>query len=251
MPDFWPSCGYRLLAVGADGRLTLTDAFLRATLLRPELAPVPESCAAELALHDKLLAAPRAAVAAPELAALADADARDNYAIWLRFRQRLTSAPSLEAAYVALFRDGVDVPPVFVHQLSQILLRHVLGANADPLQARAAELLFRPQKIALREDGTVMAADETAVERYAMTGGFGSLGELLQQNRTQVRTVELDVLDADNAPTYWDRDERHDLAVSLNRGRPGPRCAVSRARTVDRPLPRRHGDDPSAARNRR
>ena len=28
------------------------------------------------------------------------------------------------------------------------------------------------------------------------------------------------MLDADNAATYWDRDERHDLAVSLNRGRP-------------------------------
>ena len=49
--DFWPSCGYRHLTVGADGRLTVTDAFLRAQLLRPELAPVPESCDAALALH--------------------------------------------------------------------------------------------------------------------------------------------------------------------------------------------------------
>ncbi len=219
MPDFWPSCGYRLLTVGADGRLTLTDAFLRASLLRPELAPIPESCAAELALHDKLVAAPRAAVTDGELAGITDADARDNYAIWLRFRQRLTAAPSLEAAYIALFRDGVDVPPLFVHQLSQILLRHVLGAGADPLQARAAEMLFLTQKIAVLEDGAVMAADETAVDLYATTGGFGSLGELLQQNRTPPRMVELDVLDEDNATMYWDRDERHDLAVSLNRGR--------------------------------
>lgn len=220
MPDFWPSCGYRLLAVAPEGRLTLTDAFLRSTLLRPELAPLPESCAAELALHDRLVAAPRTHVAASELAALADADARENYAVWLRFRQRLTSAPSLEAAYVALFRDGVDMAPVFVHQLTQILLRHVLGPDAGPLEARAAEMLFRPQKIALREDGSVMAADEVAVERYATAGGFGSLGELLQQNRIPTRTVEFDVLDADNAPIYWERDERHDLAVSLNRGRP-------------------------------
>ena len=49
--DFWPSCGYRLLTTGADGRLTLTDDFLRSTLLRPELAPIAESCAAEIALH--------------------------------------------------------------------------------------------------------------------------------------------------------------------------------------------------------
>jgi len=220
MPDFWLSCGYRLLAVGADGRLAVTDDFLRATLLRPELAPVPESCEAELALSEKLIATPRAAVGESELAAIADADVRDNYAVWLRFRQRLTGAPSLEAAYVALFRDGVDVPPVFVHQLTEILLRHILGPGADPIEARAAEMLFRPQKIAVTDDGAVMAADEATVELLATTGGFGSLGELLQQNRTPLRTVDLDTLEAANAAVYWERDERRDLAVSLNRGRP-------------------------------
>jgi hypothetical protein len=220
MPDFWPSCGYRLLAVGGDGRLTLTDDFLRSLLLRPELAPVPESCAAELALHDRLVAAPRAAVAEDELAALADADARENYAIWLRFRSRLAHAPSLEAAYVALFRDGVDVPPLFVHQLTQILLRHILGEAADPMQARVAEMLFRPQKIAVHADGAVMAADARGVELLATTGAFGSLGELLRETNTRPRSAELDVLDAANAAVYWDRDERFDLAVSLNRGQP-------------------------------
>jgi len=220
VPDFWPSCGYRLLAVGADGRLTLTDDFLRSLLLRPELAPVAESCAAEQAMHEMLFAAPRAAVAESDLAPIVDPDARENFRIWLRFRQRLVAPPSIEAAYVALFREGVDVPPLFVAQLTQILLRHLLGAAADPIEVRAAEMLFRPQKIAVREDGAVMAADEETVALHATGGGFGSLGELLQRNRMPVRTVDLDVLDTDNAATYWDRDERHDLAVSLNRGRP-------------------------------
>ena len=220
MPDYWTSCGYRLLSRGADGRLALTDDFLRATLLRPELAPLPESCPAELALHDELVAAPRSTIAAGRLAALADPDARDNYSIWLRFRDRLAAAPSLEAAYVALFRDGVDVPPLFVRQLTEILLRHILGEAAPPMWARAAEMLFRPQRIALLDDGAVMAGDDEAVALYATTGGFGSLGELLQQNRTPLRTVDLDVLDDANAESYWSRDERHDLAVSLNRGRP-------------------------------
>jgi hypothetical protein len=220
MPDFWPSCGYGLLRVGSDGRLTLTDAFLRSLLLRPELAPIPESCAAEIALHEKLLADPKAAVADTELASIVDADARENYDIWMRFRARLVAAPSIEAAYVALFRDGVDVPPLFVAQLTQILLRHIAGATADPLFARAAEMLFRTQKIALIGDGVVMAADETAVEQYATAGGFGSLGELLAQNKTPRRSVDLDVLDEANAASYWDRDERFDLAVSLNRGQP-------------------------------
>jgi hypothetical protein len=219
MTDFWPSCGYRLLAAGSDRRLTVTDDFLRSYLARPELAPVPESCAAELALHDALMKLPRKTVRGDELQALADADARDNYRIFLRFRDRLLAAPSLEAAYVGLFQgDGVDVPPLFVHQLTQVLVRHVLGEGADPLQARMGEMLFRAQKIAVNEDASVMAADDQTVERFSTTGGFGSLGELLKQQNVPTRSIDLDVLGADNAAAYWDRDERFDLAVMLNRG---------------------------------
>jgi hypothetical protein len=65
-----------------------------------------------------------------------------------------------------------------------------------------------------------MAADEAVVEAYAEGAAFGSLGELLARNRTPLRTVDLDVLDPDNATLYWDRDERHDFSVSLNRGHP-------------------------------
>jgi len=221
MPEFWTSCGYRLLKADPDGRLIVTDEFLKSFLLRPELAPVSESCAAEHALHDRLLAQPRAGVADASLSAIVDPDARENYRVWLRFRDRLTGAATLEQAYAGLFAgDGVDVPPMFVHQLTQILLRHVLGDDADPFQARCAEMLFRPQKISVLDDGAVMAADERSVELYATTGGFGSLGELLKKSQTPARTIDLDVLSQDNAGGYWERDERFDLAISLNRGQP-------------------------------
>jgi len=219
MPDFWPSCGYRLLAADSDRRLVVTDEFLRGFLLRPELAPVPESCVAERDLHDRLLAQPRVRVPDASLIAIIDSDARENYRIWLRFRDRLAAAATLEQAYAGLFSGGgVDVPPLFVDQLTQILLRHVLGESADPFQARAAEMLFRPQRISVLDDGAVMAADERSVERYATTAGFGSLGELLQKSQTPARTVDLDVLSQENADRYWERDERFDLAISLNRG---------------------------------
>ena len=221
MPDFWRSCGFRLLERQAQGTLRVTDDFLRSFLARPELAPVPESGPAELEIHDRLSSEPRTPIAAARVDAIEDEDARENYRIWLRFRDRLAGAESLEAAYVGLFRgDGVDVPPLFVAQLTQILLRHILGEDASPLAARAAEMLFRTQKIAVSEDGAVMAADEMTVETYAEGGGFGSLGELLARNRTPLRTVDLDVLGDENGSIYWERDERHDLAVSLNRGRP-------------------------------
>jgi hypothetical protein len=103
MPDFWPSCGYRLLTATPEGRLPLSDAFLRDSLLRPELSPVAESGASESALHGSLLAQPRRGVSQPEIAAIDDPDARDNYRIWLRFRDRLLAAPDLESAYAALF----------------------------------------------------------------------------------------------------------------------------------------------------
>jgi hypothetical protein len=219
MPDYWPSCGYRLLGVAPGGRLSVSDDFLKSYLLRPELAPVPESCAAELALHGQLLGLPRSEVREAQITAISDGDARDNYRIWLRFRDRLLASPTLEAAYTGLFAgDGVDAPPQFVHELTQILLRHILGESADPFEARAAEMLFRPQRVSVLPDGAVMAADVQTVELYATSGGFGSLGEMLARNRTPTRTIDLDVLSDDNAEAYWGRDERYDFAVSLNRG---------------------------------
>lgn len=219
--DFWPTSGYRLLTVDANGHLIVTDDFLRHLLDRPELAPVAESCPAELALHAQLHDRPRLVVSPATLQALQDRDAADNYAVWLRFRDRLLAKPTLEASYLALFQgEGVDVPPALVQQLTQVLLRHVLGTKATALDARAAEMLFRPQKVAIRDDGAVMAADDETVERQALSGGFGSLGELLREGGAPLRSVDLDVLGLDNEPLYWQRHEAFDLVISLNHGQP-------------------------------
>lgn len=220
MRDYWRQCGYSLLGRTAGNHLLVSDDFLRGLLERPELAPVPQSCDGELALHARLVEDPRAQVEAAQLAAVSDEDARGNYAVWLRFRDRLLAGPTLEASYMALFRgSGVDVPPLLVHQLTQILLRHCLGDEATPAQARAAEMLFRPQRIAIH-DGRVMAADEEAVERHALSADFGAIGDLLRQAGAPMRAAELDVLGPDNAEAYWERDEAHDFAVCLNHGEP-------------------------------
>lgn len=219
MHDYWPNCGYRLLGRSAEGHLIVSDDFLRSLLARPELAPVAQSCADELALHRRLSDQPRLAVSEAQLALVRDEDARANYAVWLRFRERLLAHPTLEGSYLALFRQGVDVPPLLVHQLTQVLVRHVLGDGATAMQARVAEMLFRTQKVSVLEDGQVMAADDETVERHA-TGSFGSIGELLKQGGAVLRTAELDVLHDDNADSYWGRDESHDLVISLNHGQP-------------------------------
>jgi hypothetical protein len=218
--NFWPSSGYELLDVDANGHLLVTDAFLQHLLKRPEIAPIADSCAFEIALHESLEQEPRRTVAAAELSAVVDRDAADNYAVWLRFRDKLLAKPTLEASYLALFQgEGVDVAPALVQQLTQILLCHVLSkSTSNAMQARVAELLFRTQKISILEDGSVMAADDETVERHALSGGFGSIGELLKQGGMPVRSVDLDVLSAANLDAYWPRSEFFDMVISLNHG---------------------------------
>lgn len=219
--DFWPQCGYRLMGRDAAGCLLVTDDFLRSLLARPELAPIAQSCPAEVALHERLLAHPRDGIGPADLAGLKDADAADNYGVWLRFRDRLLAEPTLEASYLALFQgEGVDVAPVFVQQLTQLLVRHALGDAATPMEARAGEMLFRTQKVSVLEDGAVMAADDETVDRQALSAGFGTVGELLRQSGIPTRSVDLDVLAEGNADEYWGRSEYFDLVVSLNHGQP-------------------------------
>jgi hypothetical protein len=237
MADFWQSCGYHLLRRGADGRLTVTDDYLRLYYSRPELAPVAESCAAERVLHTALMDQPRRPVTEAELAAVADADARENYRVMLRFRHQLLAAPTLEAFYFNLFRDDVAVPPEFIHHTVQVILRGILDGSGDGLEARAAELFFRRQRVSISE-GSIMIADDETVEMHASGGGFGSLGRLLKEGKTPQRTVELDVLDDKSAGRYFERDESHDTVLNLNHGRPG---CLALARVLERWIAHFHG----------
>ncbi len=218
--DFWRNSGFHLLERNGAGRLRVTDDFLRAYLLRPELRPVEESGPAEIALHDRLLGEPRRPVAAGELEAVEDADARANLRVWLDFRARLLGTDSLEACYRGLFDADVRTPPLFIDQLVQIILRNVLDGVDDPLEARAAELYYREQKASI-DEGRILLADLETVEMHASGGNYGSLGRLIVEAQTPVKAVNLDVLDADNGALYWLRDQRHDLVFNVNYGRAG------------------------------
>jgi hypothetical protein len=213
MTDFWAHCGYNLTERNIDGKLQVTDALLRAWWSRPEVAPVAESCPAELALHAALIEAPRRLITSSEIAALQDPDARESYGVMRAFRDRLLSTPTLEAAYIAIFRGGdVTVPPLFIDQLAQMIVRGILDGCEDALLVRSAELFFRPQKVAL-EDGALMLADAATVELHASGSNYGDLGRLLVEAKTKPRRVDLHVLGIDNAERYWQRDEAHDTVL--------------------------------------
>jgi GrpB-like predicted nucleotidyltransferase (UPF0157 family) len=123
MKDFLISCGHHLLNRNASGGLVVTDEFLKAYFARPELMPPEDACAIERRLHRELLADPRQPVGADEVAAIADADARENWQVALAFRDLLLRNPTLEAAYLALVRSvSINLPPLFVNQLVQVIL---------------------------------------------------------------------------------------------------------------------------------
>ena len=163
------------------------------------------------------MAAPRLAVPPERLARLADTDARDNYAAVLRLRERLLAWPTMEAAYLDLIRTGLGgIPPLFLDQLVHVFLRHLLAGCDDPIRLRAAELLFREQKVTI-QDGAIMLADEETVEMRAS----GEPGRLLLGDAGPARQIDLDVLDDANAAIYWERSDRFDTVLDLSFARPG------------------------------
>ena len=67
MSNYWPNSAYQTLLTSPDGQLLVTDDFLRTYLQRPELSLVPESCAAEQALNQRLTENPRIEITEQEI----------------------------------------------------------------------------------------------------------------------------------------------------------------------------------------
>ncbi|MDI1236041.1 MAG: DUF6352 family protein [Polaromonas sp.] len=215
MQNFWSSSGFHQLQITPRGWLAPTDDYLRLFLNRPELALVRESCAAEHALHAALLAAPSRLVAEAELQALQDADARESYGLFLRFRDGLLAAGTLEAYYLGLFRSGsISIAPLFIDLLAQAILRKVLDETTDAYEVRAAEMLFRVQRVGT-QDGQVLAGDRDVLDMFNETGGLGDFGRFLAEAQAPLRSINMQVLTDANAPDYWPASDRHNFLLDL------------------------------------
>src|SRR3954471_359868 len=119
--DFWASSGFAALE-RTPGGVVATPAWLARFLEREELAPPEDAGPRERALHERLLADPLAPLAAGDLEAIEDADARDNWTECVRFRDRVRAFATLEACYVDLFtREAIDLAPPFVDTLAQAI----------------------------------------------------------------------------------------------------------------------------------
>ena len=228
--DFWASSGYRLLG-HRDGCIVATPAWLAHFLEREELRPPEDAGPRERAMHARLARDPMAAVHDSTIADIEDADARDNWREFLRFRARLASSPTIEACYLGLFRgEPVDLAPPFLDAMAQAIVRHVLEGTDDAWLCRAGEIFFRRQRIST-EGGRVLCADAATLEIYHDTGGFGEVGRLLRGQNVQMPEVRMDVLNAENAPFYFLRDELHSFVLDLTTG---DRGADALARVLER-----------------
>jgi Family of unknown function (DUF6352) len=212
--EFWVSSGHHLTRRTEGGGLAVTDELILAYLARPELMPPPEASAAERRLHTSLLEAPRRRVQDSEVAALDDADARENWEVLLGFRDRLIAAASIEAAYLDLIRNGTgNTPPLFMNQLVHLILRNALDECEDPYVLRAAELLFRPQRVSFH-NGAALLGDLEVIEAHEQ-GGHSPLLAMFGQEPTS----ELDILNAENAWTYWSRSDAFTMALNIGSDR--------------------------------
>jgi Family of unknown function (DUF6352) len=212
--DFWRSCGHHLLDRDAMGELLVTDEFLKAYLARPELMPPPEACAAESKLHDAMMSDPRGVVVPLQVAAIADADARENWDVMIGWRDHLVKHRTLEAAYLETIRHNIRFPQLLISQLTQAILRNALDDCDDVFVLRAAEMFFRPQKLAIQE-GSVTAID---LEKEALLGGGQSpLVALLGLPLAS----EVDMLNDATAASYRERSDRFNMALDLTAGQRG------------------------------
>lgn len=228
--DFWASSGFTLLERRDEG-VAATPAWLARFTERPELEPPAEALAGERALHARLAADPLAPVPAGALGRVEDADARENWGEFLRFRDRVVSFPTLEACYLDLFRrPAVDLAPPFVDALAQAIVRGILEGTGDAWLCRAAEMLFRRQRVST-EGGKVLAADAATIEVFAESGGFGNVGRLLRAQNTPTPEVKMDVMSAENSALYFLRDELHGFVLDLS---PAGEGAAALARVLER-----------------
>jgi Family of unknown function (DUF6352) len=201
--DFWLSCGFDGLQRTPAGMMAPLDTYWRWLLARPELVLLPESCPAERRLHAALQAAPTRTVKPDELQAIKDADARESYTFFLRFRDGVVQAGSLENYYAQLFHSGnIMIPPLFIDLMVQAILRNILTDEQDAQVVRAAELLFRPQRVAVA-DGRIISGDQEALDTAQETGGMGDLGRLLLQNKVQMQEAQMQVLGVGSAEQFW------------------------------------------------
>ena len=183
------------------------------------MVPLQDACRTEQKLHEELLSDPRRPVRSERITAIVDADARENWELWVSWRDHLARHAFLSHFWKrrtlrAIVRYGRKFPHIFLDQLVQVILRNALDDCADAFLLRAAELFFRPQQLAFHQGSLIAADQETGCAMG--TGTPSPLSSLLGLGAPQI-----EVLSEGNAASYWERSDLFDFALDLTAGRRG------------------------------
>lgn len=222
MREFWVASGHHLTRRRPDGWLEVTPELVLAWVARPELAPPEDACAAERALHARLLADPLSPVGAADLAAIADPDGRENWQLFVEMRDALIAAGSVEGGYMRLVRSGARTAPVLLDQLTQLITRNALDGIEDVHVLRAAEAFFRPQHGWLK-DGKLQLVDLELHEEAEARRRINPLAALFDGG-----IEALDTLGDHNAWTWWSRSDAHTMIQDFG-GNPASRMGMATA----------------------
>src|SRR5262249_45420260 len=93
--------------------------------------------------------------------------------------------------------------------------RNALDGVQNAQVLRAAELFFRTQRVTLH-DGSLIAADEETI------GGINTAPVTPLVSMLGIPPEsKIDIINGDNAGSYWPRSDRFDMALDLTAGREG------------------------------
>jgi len=122
-----------------------------------------------------------------------------------------------------MWRWRVRAPAICLSQLCHLILRNALEGCDDPYVLRAAELFYRSQKATIH-DGALLLADAEVVEAQHHAQQDLHTSPLTAMLQPQA-FGEMDVMDDENAWTYWSRSDAHAMVMNLG-GNPKARAAL-------------------------
>ena len=201
-----------------------TEELLKAYLARPEVLPPEDACLVERAIHQRLLRNPREPIEAGEIAGIADRDARENWRHLLAFRDHLLGASDAGGRLSRADPPApkVTTPPLFINQLVHMILRNLLDGETDSFRLRAAELLFRAQRLTVK-DGVMLLADEEVVDGANNDPHAAPLVAIFGDARAK----GLDVLTPESRRSMLAAATAFDMVLDFRLGQPG-RAAFAR-----------------------
>ena len=129
---------------------------------------------------------------------------------------------------------GVGSTPAIVPQSTvHVILRNALDGCEDPYVLRAAEMFFRPQRhdLARRLVDCRRRGNDRRHEREA--------GIAAGLDARHSREAEIDVMNDDNAASYWEHSDLFHIALDLTAGRRGLAALARVMRALDRATSRR------------